>query len=118
VLAEVKRLHSPDAPDLVSWRPDTDEFAILVQIIAGPQGSNGEESFDVTVCSSAWIARMTERVRIYDGRHHLIVAEYNYEEIRRYIADYVSSCQGSTWQEIASKIGRLGYWEFEDYQAQ
>jgi hypothetical protein len=28
----------------------------------------------------------------------------------------VERCSGATWQEIAVKVSRIGYWEFEDYQ--
>jgi hypothetical protein len=23
---------------------------------------------------------------------------------------------GNSWREVAEKVGRLGYWEFEDYK--
>jgi Immunity protein 8 len=116
MMAEVKRLHSPDFEDLASWTPESVDFAILVQIIAGPADSPGEESFDVTVCSSAWVTRQAAREKIIEGRHLLIVSEYDYSLISRYISRYVSTCQGETWKEISDKLARLGHWEFEDYQ--
>jgi hypothetical protein len=117
MLAKLKRLHSPDVSDLPSWVPGTDDFAILVQILAAPQGSPGEESFDVTVCSPAWLTRRTESEHIVNGRHHLVVTQFNYDQLWQYISNYVSSCEGLTWQEVAAKLGRLGRWEFEDYRA-
>jgi len=116
MLAELKRLHSPDVLDLPGWVPDTDDFAILVQVLVGLQGSPGEESFDVTVCSPEWIAQRAREERIFDGRHHLVVAPFDYQKLWQYLTRYVSSCEGSTWQEIATKLGRLGQWEFEDYR--
>ena len=57
MIAELRRLQQfPDTDDLANWAPASDEFAILVQIMAGPLGSPGEESFDVTVCSPAWVS--------------------------------------------------------------
>jgi hypothetical protein len=116
--AELKRLHSPDIDDLSTYRPtETDEFCFLLQVIAGPEGLDGEEAFDVVVCTPKWIARNNKPSALIVGRHYLIVFEYNYERIARFIEDYCVACEGSSWQEVAEKLGRLGRWEFEDYQA-
>ncbi|MHB8793345.1 MAG: Imm8 family immunity protein [Thermoleophilia bacterium] len=50
------------------------------------------------------------------GRHYLIMLNYNLERLKNFIVSYVESCTGDTWQEVAEKLGRLGKWEFEDYQ--
>ena len=48
--AELKRLHSPDIFNLESYRPeDPQKFGFLLQIMVGPEGVEGEESFDVEV---------------------------------------------------------------------
>jgi hypothetical protein len=116
MIAELRRLHSPDTGDLANWTPPSDEFAILVQIMAGPEGSPGEESFDVTVCSPAWVASRVAKEGILEGRHLLIISNYDYDRIYSYIAEYVASCKGDTWQEVAAKLARFGRWEFEDYR--
>src|ERR1700733_4682827 len=116
MMAELKHLHSPDVEDLTTWAPGSDDFAILVQIIVGPAEAPGEESFDVTVCSSAWVTRQAAKERVLAGRHLLIVSEYDYVLISGYISRYVSTCQGQTWKEVTNKLSRLGRWEFEDYQ--
>jgi Immunity protein 8 len=116
MIAELKSLHSPDVADLQSWRPDRTEFSVLLQIFAGPEGKPGEESFDLTLCSPAWVAARTTETKILEGRHLLIVAEYNYDLIYEYLSRRVSSCEGETWREVAEKLSRLGRWEFEDYQ--
>jgi hypothetical protein len=50
VIAKIRYLHSPDIdPD--SYVPDDPtRFMFLIQMIAGPDGGPGEESFDFTVC--------------------------------------------------------------------
>ena len=113
--AELKRLHSPDVPNLVSWAPENKEFSILVQILVGPERSPGEESFDVTVCTPGWLSWRLEQEKVINARHHLIVAKYDYSQLSNYLRTYVSSCEGETWQEVAHQLSRLGYWEFEDY---
>jgi len=42
--------------------------------------------------------------------------EYNYKRMLQAIYTFCNRCEGSTWTEVAEKLGRLGYWEFEDYQ--
>jgi len=117
MIADLRKLHSPDVSDLPSWVPDSEEFAILIQVIAGPEGAPGEESFGVTLCSPAWVERQARREGIISGRHLLIVSDYDYERVRNYIVKYLRACSGSTWQEVAEKVARFGYWEFEDYQS-
>jgi hypothetical protein len=102
--------------NLRTWTPDSNQFAILLQVIAGPAGSAGEESFDVILCTATWLSRRVEEEQILSGRHLLMVSRYSYDLVHDYITKYVTSCSGDTWQEVAAQLGRLGRWEFEDYQ--
>jgi hypothetical protein len=115
MIAELKRLHSPDVTDLRSWKPESEEFAILLQVMVAPEGTAGEESFDVTLCSPEWVAARAAEARILAGRDLLIISEYNYDQISKYISNYISSCEGEDWQEIAHKLSQLGRWEFDEY---
>jgi hypothetical protein len=113
----LKRLHSPDIPDLDSFTPeDPTCFAFLLQAMFGPEHAGGEESFDIVVCTPLWLAQEVDRKRVIEGRHHLIVSGYDLARIRGFLADYAKGCAGNTWQEVANKLSRLGKWEFEDYR--
>ena len=113
----LKRLHSPDVPDLDSYSPENGScFGFLVQAFFGPEDSDGEESFDVIVCTPAWLARQLQQNKIIDGSHHLIVNEYDLNAIKSFLATYARSCEGCTWDEVATKLSRMGKWEFEDYK--
>ncbi len=115
--AEIRALYSPDVHDLESWKPPRpDSFGILLQLIAGPAGEEGEESFDVVLCTPRWIDETHGLDDIVVGRHHLIVKRYRYEAMIDFIKQYVGSCSGDTWEVVAEKLGRLGRWEFEDYR--
>lgn len=115
--AELKRLHSPDVLNLSTYVPEVaDEFGFLVQLMAGPEGSDGEESFDVFVCTPEWLKHNKSRTSMILGRHYLIVFEYNFERLRTFLAGYCRECSGATWQDVAQQLGRLGKWEFEDYK--
>ena|SRR5437588_6332133 len=109
----LRRLHSPDADDLRVFVPTSPAFSLLVQVLVGPSDGPGEESFDTVVCSPEWLA---ERGKPTIGLHHIIVPRYDYDELLALILDYLDSCEGKDWGEVASKVGRLGRWEFEDYR--
>lgn len=112
---KIVRLHSPDVQDLTTFSPGTESFSFLVQIIASPEGVDGEESFDLAVCSPSWVSEHVEHDGCLIGRHYLIVSEYNYDSLLSVVTEFAANCTGNTWKEVASKLGRLGRWEFEDY---
>jgi hypothetical protein len=115
--AELKRLHSPDVDDLENFVPMiADDFGFLLQIIVGPAGDPGEESFDLVVCTPDWLKRRYKSSDIVVGHERILVFEYNYERLRAFIARYCEKCVAGTWLEIASKLSRIGRWEFEGYQ--
>jgi hypothetical protein len=118
VRAEIKYLHSPDVePDLETYRPDDPEdVGLLVQVIVGAAGEPGEESFDVMVCTPRWLDREARRFGPLIGRHYLVVARYDFAEIRAFITKVVDAENAPTWRELAERLGRFGHWEFEDYQ--
>src|SRR5437588_7617498 len=114
--AELRRIHSPDVPDLPSWAPASDDWAILLQLLVGPHGLPGEESFDLTVCTLGWITVRVQKEGIVDLRHHVVVSEFDYDRLDRYLRKRVAACQGETWEQVAMGLNRLAHWEFEDYR--
>lgn len=115
--AEIKSLYSLDIDDLSKYNPsDPESFYFLLRLIAGPESEVGEESFDIQVCTPKWLLENHKVEEIIIGRHYLIVMEYNYDRLFRFISKFCSSCEGDTWTEVAEKLSRLGYWEFEDYR--
>jgi Immunity protein 8 len=111
----LRGIHSPDVVDLGNYSPDPEEaFGVLLQAMFGPSDSPGEESFDIVVCNPKWIERRTHE-GIFSGRHHLIVASFDYEVIRRFLLTYAEQCCAKTWQQVGEKLARIGKWEFEDY---
>lgn len=117
IYPKLKHVLSPDVDDLSSYYPeDPDSFGFPLQLIIGPKDEAGEESFDVMVCTPTWISRNFAKDEIIMGRHYLILFEYHYERLINRINKYLQQCSGETWQEVANKVGRLGLWEFEDYQ--
>ena len=114
--AGIKGFHCPDIQDLEGYKPkEPDCFSFLLQLAVGPLDGPGEESFQVEVCTPAWLAKTFEESPIIMGRHFLIVREYDIQRILSFVDLYIKRCSGDNWEEIALKVGRLGLWEFEDY---
>ncbi|MFU8862096.1 MAG: immunity 8 family protein [Cyclonatronaceae bacterium] len=115
--AEVKYFHSPDIPELDTFQPEEiDNFCFLLQMFVGVKGKEGEESFDITVCTPKWLISNYGKENIIFGRHYLIVFEYNYKKFIQELTRYVEFLEGKDWNSLAKQIGRIGKWEFEDYQ--
>lgn len=111
---QLKRVHSPDVDDLGSHLPvDPKRFVVLVQLMVGPAG-DGEESFDLVVCTPAWLSEQLEKNVAVDLRHHLLVASWDWEPILQHIESALAEIDEPTWPEVAAVVGRLGRWEFED----
>jgi len=118
ITPELRGLHSPDVEDLSAFRPSEGvAFSILVQAVFGPAGAEGEESFDIVVCSPEWLAEELTRHAAITGRHLMIVKSFDLEAFRRHLVEIASRCQGATWVDVATKLSTIGRWEFEDYDA-
>ncbi|MBN9154812.1 Imm8 family immunity protein [Microbacterium sp.] len=98
----------------VSDNPEND--AVWVRMMVGAVGAEGEESFDLLICTGSWLrdAAASEGPQI--GRHHLVVEPLNLEVALAFLADAVAGVQGDDWNEIGDKLSRIGKWEFEDYK--
>ena len=63
------------------------------------------------VCTPSWLLENKKQEEIIFSKNYLIVFEYNYNKIQKYI-EFI---EGKSWEEIALKINRIASWEFEDY---
>lgn len=114
---ELKRLHSPDIYDLVNYQPDDPGvFGFLLQVMVGIEGVDGEESFDVEICTPRWLEKKYGVDDIVLGKHHLIVRAYSYSKIEFFIRSFLKGCEGDSRENVAEKVSSLGKWEFEGYE--
>jgi hypothetical protein len=112
--AVLKGLHSTDIADVATYVPDEeDNFGFVLRAMIGPMNSEGEESFDIMVCTPRWLLDKYGTSDVLLGLHKLIVFKYDYLRLRQFIEKYLMRCSGDTWQEIAQKVSLLGQWEFE-----
>ena len=118
VRASLRRLYSPDAPDLRSFTPsDPSDFGILVQAMIGPTNAEGEESFDFVLCTPHWIARELQTRDHRWGRATLVVSRYAYETLERAVVALCGRAEGNDWPQVAALLNQSIMWEFEDYRA-
>jgi hypothetical protein len=86
-----------------------------MQVMIGPKSGNGEESFDIHLCTPQWLIENSKKTDVIFGRHYLIVFEYDFEKIEKKLKSFVANIDEPTWDEVAQKLSRIGMWEFEDY---
>jgi hypothetical protein len=114
--AKLKGISSPDV-ELSSYWPENEAcFGFLVEAQIGPENEDGADLFQIMVCTPDWIKENCSDRKAIWGRHMLIVFVYDLNEIESTIKRYVESCVADDWHGLAMKFGRIGGWEFEDYQ--
>lgn len=117
ISAQVKRISTWEGYDLESHVPqDTQKFSVLVRAVVGPRGGEGEESFDIHVCTPQWLDEQVEREGFVLGTHRLFVKTYDTAQIKKLVTKFIERYSGDSWQDVAEKISRIGQWEFEEYK--
>lgn len=83
--AEIKSIYSTEIKEpLTEFIPEKSEnFGFLLPMIIGPKGEQGEENFDIMVCTPEWLKENNKDDEIIFGRHHLIVFKYDYQSIKK-----------------------------------
>jgi hypothetical protein len=115
--AVLKGLHSNDVADIEAYMPEEDDnFGFTLRAMIGPLGEEGEESFEITVCTPKWLIEKYRPSDVLLGLHKLIVFKYDYPRVRGFIEKFLMRCSGSTWEEVGQKVSLLGRWEFEGYR--
>ncbi len=114
--ASVRSISSPDV-DLATYSPaDSEPIYALIELTVGSDGGDGADIFGIVVCSPAGLAREVDRSGPMFARHHLVVARWDWPLIRDFIVSAIEADEAATWGELASRIGRVAQWEFEDYR--
>jgi immunity protein 8 of polymorphic toxin system len=115
--AHVRAIYTSGMDDLAKYTPeDPSRFCLSIRAMVGPENEKGEESFDINVCTPAWLEQECRKQGFVVGRHYLFVLGYDRDVIKATLRRIIENCKGSSWPEVASKVARIGYWEFEDYK--
>jgi hypothetical protein len=83
--------------------------------MVGPLDEVGEESFDFIVCSPDWMFdQMPGNITM--GLHYIFMKRFDHTQLEAFVERYCATCEGPSWRDVAQKVGRLGKWEFEEYE--
>lgn len=104
--------HSPDI-DLNTFVPTVaDDFGFLLQLFIGEINSDGEECFDVFVCTPKWIELNYDKQTVLIGLHTIIVREFNFPKLMKAIEELVC-IDGVSWEAISDQIRYIGLSELD-----
>ena len=115
--SEIKSIMSTDIFDLENYKPIDDEnFCFLVTLTVGIKGEEGGDLFNIKVCTPKWILANYNPREILLGKGKLIVLQCDMTAILSRIKGLFGGRSGKDWNEISTKLSRIGHWEFEDYR--
>lgn len=116
---EIKGYYSSDVPgfDVSGYVPEhPEEIHFPLEMNIGPRGDNRSDLYQVVIISPEALRKRT-REAVISGRHTLIVLQYSWAEIRRYLERIVGDCAGPTHEDVVRKLSRHFGWEYEDHVA-
>lgn len=113
--AKFKDLYSIDIPEGKPELPkDPNDCWIVIHADIGTDdGTEAADTFLFYVCTTNKLSEILEQGF---GRGLILVNQFSWTVIEEAITKICNSTTGKDWEEIASKLSRYGYWEFEDYQ--
>ena len=94
---------------------DGDAFCVTVTATIGAVGGRGGDNFDFEVCSPAWLRAELASDHVVSGRYRLIMAEFDFPVLERFVAKRVGQTEGPDWDSVATKLSAWTRWEFENY---
>jgi hypothetical protein len=111
----IKSIELIDHENWSYWPGDPTNFCVAAEVLIGPEDSPGEEIFSFEVCTLRWLAEHGEQ-KPHFVRHVILMNEYDEEALKSLVRQLVGNTTGETWNEVAEKLARYMFWEFEDYQ--
>ncbi|WP_256080917.1 Imm8 family immunity protein [Massilia sp. YIM B04103] len=114
--AELKSLDLSSSTAFEDYPPEnTTNFGVYVTATIGPLGESCGDLFQILVCSKIWFNHRNSSDLLSDSRRLEIDGPYDYCEIFQKIENFVASCEGGSWDELARQLSTKALWEFEDY---
>ena len=106
-MPELRWLHSPDV-DLEAFEGEIGTaWGFLLQIGIAPPDVDGEDSFDLVVCSPEWIAFHYGVDAVVDGRCHLLISRFSLSALRRFVERSLAASAAPTWDGVVEKFGAV-----------
>lgn len=126
-MIELKEIYSEDNVNLVRFIPPRDGFILSIVLEIGFTESKGQDIFRFTLCD---INGFNNYLLKYDedfGKNGILclnlyniilLNKYSYEsvinKINKIIKESFESCITKEWREIAERLSKYFYWEYEN----
>lgn len=80
----------------------------------GPHNELQDEgkSFQLTLCTPQWLSDNHADDIVVSGKGLFIVFDYNYPQILKWLTTYIEHFTGTTWQDVARRLGYVTHYEF------
>lgn len=115
--AIIRSIYSTDL-DIEDYRPaDPFDDGQWIRLLIGPEGSDGEESFDVLVCTPRWLVREISRDKVQLVRHTLLMEKFDLARAVERLRHEVETASAESWQKLLLSLVQIGRWEFDNYRA-
>jgi hypothetical protein len=115
--AKVKDWFSPDVPEVCKWQPQSlDDLHYYLEMTIGTEDEPGGDLFSLMVVSPQARASSSRQNRRSEEQRHLFVTDYSWKVVLDHVNNVLDICQDETWPEVARKLSRYFYWEYEDYR--
>lgn len=114
--AEIVSVDLIDYENWAYWPDDPTNFCVAAEALLRSEGGQGFEIFSFEVCTPRWLVEHGGQNPRFI-RHVVLMTEYDEQLIKNLVRDLVEKTTGDTWSEVAEKLSRYMFWEFEDYES-
>lgn len=99
-----------DHDPINKWVPqDPLNVDFWMNFTIGPDKTAGD-NFQVRVITQKNVSA------IKNIEHHIVLASYSWPSVMESVEFILENNQGHDWSEIANKLSKVMYWEFDNYQ--
>jgi hypothetical protein len=111
---ELKKIRLIDH-EIDSYCPvDLHDFYVAAEALIGVADPDGADIFSFEVSTPGWFARNRMQGPTF-ARHWMFMDHYDPQELEALVRRIIADAEGDTWDEVANKLARYMFWEFEDY---
>lgn len=112
----IRAISAWGVPNIRTWEPpDPKQFAEVITLNIGFRANSGSDIFSIRVATPAGLGAMSSKNGVIATRPLLIVDEYDYENLAKWLEATVAECDSEVWTEAVEKLRRYFDWEFDGY---
>jgi hypothetical protein len=114
----IRALYSGNGVAMSKWQPDNEENVcefICLQI--GEKGKKAADEFYIRVATPKGLETFGNDNGIIASRPLLVMARYNFRELREWLEKIILSCEDDIWIRCVERLRYYFSWEYdEDYR--